>query len=233
MAATPGPITVLLAEVNAGAPGAHDRLYARVYEELRGMAEAEMARERRGHVLQPTALVNEAFLRLVKGPGGGAGVGGGVGRAGAGAGAEGAGPGVAGEAGGWQNRRHFFGAAARAMRHILVDESRQRRAQKRGGGVAARGLESAWGVAARGELGAAGATREVRGEIEAVDAAVTALEREDEALAEVVVLRFFGGLTNAQVAEVTNVSARTVNKRWSMAKVWLARWLEGKGGRGR
>jgi DNA-directed RNA polymerase specialized sigma24 family protein len=73
----------------------------------------------------------------------------------------------------------------------------------------------------------------VRGEIEAVDAAVTALEREDEALAEVVVLRFFGGLTNAQVAEVTNVSARTVNKRWSMAKVWLARWLEGKGGRGR
>jgi RNA polymerase sigma-70 factor (ECF subfamily) len=144
-----------------------------------------MARERPGHTLQPTALVNEAYLRLVD-----------LKRM------------------QWQNRAHFFAMAARLMRRILVDFARSRGYQKRGGGAKQVSFTKALEVAESPPT-----------DVVAIDDALGALARVDERKSQVVELRFFGGLTVEETAEVLNVSRETIRRDWQFAKLWLLRHL--------
>jgi RNA polymerase sigma factor (TIGR02999 family) len=154
-----------------------------VHNELRRLARRYMAGERPGQTLQATALVNEAFLRLVE-----------VKRV------------------KWQNRAHFFAMAARLMRRILVDVARAKRYQKRGGDARKISLDEALLVG--GDPGR---------DLVALDDALTALATVDARKSQVVELRFFGGLTVAETAEVLKVSPDTVMRDWSLAKAWLHR----------
>jgi len=157
------------------------------YEELRRLARAYMARERKGQqTLQATALVNEAYLRLkrVKTPL-------------------------------WQNRAHFCAIAANAMREILVEKARARAAKKRGGSRAR--------VSFNEDI-AAGAEQSI--DLLSLHEAITNLETQDQKLARIVELRFFGGLTVEETAEVMHVSPVTIKRGWSMAKAWLKREME-------
>ena len=158
-----------------------ERLLPVVYEDLHRMARAQMRAERSGHTLQTTAVVNEAYLRLL----GGAAV-------------------------CLSDRRHFFAAAARAMRQILVDHARARGRIKRGGNRLREVL---------GEVPANG--RENPSELLALDEALRRLEEQDERAAEVVRLRFFAGLDVAETADVLGVSTRTVKREWAFARAWL------------
>jgi len=179
--------------VNAGAPGAPARLFAAVYEDLHRAAKAQMAQERPGHPLQATALVHEAYLRLVA---------------------------PADSALVFENRRHFLGAAAQAMRRILVEEARRRGSFKRGGGVRVGPLgcgEQAQGV---------GLPSELSPDLPEVDGAIREFEAVDPQAAEVVRLRFFAGLNNTEIAAALGVSVRTVGSDWNYAKAWLYRRLE-------
>lgn len=180
---TPAPeheVTQLLQQMRAGDPAARDRLFPLVYEELRQVARRALRRERPDHSLRPTELVHEAFLKL------GA--------------AEGP----------WQDRAHFFGVAARAMRQILVDHARRRMAGKRGGGMIATTLE---------DVGAEqGLPPE---ELLALDAALDRLEQKDARLRALVEYRFFGGLSDREIAELLQISERTVNRDWAKARAWL------------
>jgi RNA polymerase sigma-70 factor (ECF subfamily) len=179
-------ITRLVSRAGAGDANASARLMELVYEELRALA-GSYARGRPDQTLQPTALVHEAFLRLVDVP-----------------------------AGEWTDRAHFFAVAATAMRQVLADQARRRGAQKRG---------SAWdkvtlaGVALPGE----------RDELDllALDAALSELAALDERKHRVVELRFFGGLTVEEVAELLSVSVSTVESEWRAARSWLALRLKG------
>lgn len=173
-----------------GDASASGELLRRVYDQLRAIARAHMASERRGHTLQATALVNEAYLKL-------------LGR----------------EDVRWNDRAHFFRAAAEAMRRILVDHARARNADKRGGGRAALSIAN---VADLGE----GQSPEG---ILALDEAIARLEEADPESGEVVRLRFFGGLTEEQTAEALGVSPRTVRRNWAFARGWLRDWLERQG----
>lgn len=157
-----------------------------VYGHLHRIALACMAGEAAGHSLQPTALVNEAYLRLV------------------------------GHGGGWQNRAHFFAVAAQVMRHILVDRARRRRAGKRGGDLVRITLDDATaGAAFRGaEL-----------DLIELDQALRELAALDAGQARLVELRFFGGLTAAEAADVMGVSESTVTREWRLARAWLHRRL--------
>jgi RNA polymerase sigma factor (TIGR02999 family) len=178
---TPGhEVTQLLQRLRAGDADARDRLFPLVYEELRQVARRALRRERPDHTLRPTELVHEAFLKL-------------------------------GAADGpWQDRAHFLGVAARAMRQILVDHARRRLAGKRGGGVVATTLE---------EVGAdQGLPPE---ELLALDAALDRLEQRDPRLRSLVEYRFFGGLSDREIAELLQVSERTVNRDWAKARAWL------------
>ncbi len=180
-APTHAPITRLLAEVEAGRAGAADELFDIVYEELRVMARARMARERPGQTIQATALVHEVFLQLL-GPSGGS----------------------------WENRRHFFGAAAEAMRRHFVHRARRQAARKHGGELR------------RVELGEATGLSEPRAaELLSLDAALAELESQDERMALVIKLRYFAGLTVAEVARTMDVSPRTVDRIWSSGRAWL------------
>ncbi len=162
---------------------ASEQLLPLVYDELRRLAAARMACERAGHTLQPTALVHEAWLRL------------------------------AGEGGrSWQNRDHFFAAAAEAMRRILIENARRKLRLKRGGGRARVDLK---------ELEIAATTPDDR--VLLINDALSRLEKEDPERARVVVLKFFGGLTNKEVAETLGLGERTVNRQWTYAKAWLFR----------
>ena len=176
-------VTRALAALQGRQPEAKDRLYALVYAELRRLAASRMERERASHTLQPTALVHEACLRLL-----GAG------------------------AGHWENRAHFFGAAAEAMRRILVDYARAKRAKKRGGERAKVCLDEATEV-----------SEETADEVLAVHEALTKLTAVDPDKARIVELRFFAGLTVEETAEVLSVSPRTIKRGWSYAKAWLYR----------
>ncbi|MFO1425873.1 MAG: ECF-type sigma factor [Steroidobacteraceae bacterium] len=179
-----GDLTRLLAAAGGNDRQALERLYEAVYGELRRLARAQMRREGRAITLQPTLLVNEAYLRLAP-------------------------PGTA-----WQNRAHFFAAAAEAMRRILVDHARRRRAHKRGGDaerVTLAGLE----VAAEAD-GAAGET-----DVLAVDAALAALALEKPRLADLVKLRFFGGLSIEDAASALDISPATAKRDWAYARAWL------------
>jgi len=164
-----------------GDQAALEKLTPLVYQELHRLAKAYMRGERAGHTLQTTALVNEAYVRLI--------------------GAEGM---------DWQNRAHFYAVSAKLMRHILVDFARSRKQLKRGGEWDQVSLDEALSL-----------TAERTAELLDLDEALTELSKLDERQSRVVELRFFGGLTEPEIAEVLQVSPRTVNADWSMARSWL------------
>jgi RNA polymerase sigma-70 factor (ECF subfamily) len=174
-------ITKLLVEWREGDQTALDRLIPLVHQELHRLAHHYLKRERPGHTLQTTALVNEAYLKLVDHKGMR-----------------------------WQNRSHFFAVAAQAMRRILVDHARTRDAAKRGGGIAIAPLDEAAAVA---DTQAA--------HLLALNDALDQLATMDERKARIVVLRYFGGMSVEETAEVVGVSAATVMREWSSAKTWL------------
>jgi len=181
-------ITNILAEICEGQSHARERLFRRVYKELKRVAANQLRKERPNHTLQPTALVHEAYVHLLgeRSPK-------------------------------WENRAHFFAAAARAMRNILVDYARKSKAQKRDG---------------------------VRSDVELDKIAVTASERADdiiyvhealdrlgvksERLKTIVELRFFAGFTEEEIAEILGLSLRTVKRDWKVAQTWLYAELRGR-----
>ena len=182
----PAEITRLLIDWRGGDPAALEQLIPLVHEELRRLARRHMAHERVGHTLQATALVNEAFVRLidvrqVK----------------------------------WQDRAHFFAMSSRLMRRILVDFARSKGYQKRGGGAQKVSFDEALLVA-----------REPGQDLVALDDALTALAAFDGRKAQVVEMRFFGGLSVEETAEALNVSVDTVMRDWKLAKAWLLRELK-------
>lgn len=174
-------ITSLLAAMASGDTGAGDRLLPLVYDQLRSIAAANMAKEAPDHILQPTALVNEAWLRL-----------------------------AASKNGGWQNRAHFIGAAAEAMRRILVDDARSKLRKKRGGDKQRVDLDDCTLLSPIQE-----------DKVLQVSEALEVLEKEDRERAEVVKLRFFVGMSNEEIAALTGVNEKTVRPRWELAKVRL------------
>ena len=181
-----GEVSGLLRAWGDGDRGALDRLTPIVYDELRRLASHYMRGERPGHSLQATALVNEAYVRLVDYKGMQ-----------------------------WQNRAHFFAVSAQLMRRILVDHAR-RHNMKRGGGVQHVSLD---------ETAIVGGDRAA--DLVALDDALDALARLDSRKVQVVELRFFGGLSVEETAEVLKVSSVTVKRDWSTAKLWLYRELAG------
>ena len=184
----PEAVTVLLARARAGDRNATNELFPVVYEELRTLADRYLSAEPRGQTLQPTALVHEAYLRLV-GP----------------------------ADGGWESRAHFFGAAARAIRRILIDRARARHRVKRGGGERPLPLDEAAGVAVDGpDL-----------DVLALDEALSRLAELAPQKAQVVELRFFGGLGVDETAAALGVSPSTVARDWAFAKIWLHREMSG------
>lgn len=164
----------------------HNRLFELAYGELHQIAENLMRSERAGHTLQPTAIVHEAYVRLV-------------------------GKGQAVE---WTSRAHFFGAAARAMRQVLVDHARKRAASKRGGGLQRVTLDERLGGGAEHEH-----------EILALNQALEVLASQDERAGRVVELRLFAGLQVHEIAHVLGVSTRTIEGDWLFARKWLERTL--------
>ncbi len=179
----PDDITLILQQVESGDPRAQDRLLELVYGELRQLAASKLSREFAAHTLQPTALVHEAWLRL-----GGS------------------------EQPAWNNRAHFFGAAAEAMRRILIDRARKRHAARHGGGLQRVDLD-ATGM----ELAAAGGDDELL----AVNDALERLALEHPRQAQLVKLRYFVGLTIEQAAEAMGVSTPTAKRDWAFARAWL------------
>jgi RNA polymerase sigma factor (TIGR02999 family) len=176
-------VTDLLEQWNNGDSDALDKLMPLIYDELRKMARRYMSQQNPGHTLQTTALIHEAYLRMVKQ-----------------------------KQKHFENRVHFFGVAARAMRHILVDYARARHTAKRGGGSRPISLEEAALV-----------TPERAAELVAFDEALQELMTLSERQGRVVELRYFGGLSVDETATVLGVSAETVMRDWSMAKTWLHR----------
>jgi len=180
------PITELLQEFASGDKGALDRLLPLIYPELRRLARSYMRNENPGHTLQATALVHEAYARLVKQ-----------------------------EQPDYSNRAHFMGVAAQVMRQILIDHARSRDAGKRGGGVANVSLEMAAGVPDADPS-----------MIIAVDAALQALARNDSLKARLVEMRFFGGMTAEESAEVLKLPVTEVRRHLRVGQAWLQRELD-------
>ncbi len=186
-------ITRLIDAAGAGDARAADELLPLVYDELRRLAAAHLAREPSGITLQPTALVHEAYLRL-----------------------------LGGENVRWEGRGHFFGAAARAMRNILVDRARRRAAEKHGGGRGRVSLDDpalTLGVPTP-------APDEGRVDLLRLHTALERLEARDPRQADVVLMRYFAGLTIEQTAAALGVSTGTVKNEWTYAKAWLRREME-------
>jgi RNA polymerase sigma factor (TIGR02999 family) len=184
-------ITQILNAVDAGDPHAAAQLLPLVYDELRKLAAAQMACEKPGHTLDATALVHEAYVRLAANEK----------------------PQQA-----FANRRHFFAAAAEAMRRILVENARRKRTLKRGGGLAREYLEEA-----------SLAAPETDEDVLAVDEALDKLAARDPAKAELVKLRYFGGLTVAQAAATLGISTTTADRYWAYARAWLYREITRNG----
>jgi RNA polymerase sigma factor (TIGR02999 family) len=182
-------VTRLLQAWSRGEHEALERLVPLVYQELHRLAHRYMRREREGHTLQSTALVHEAYERLVDLRGVN-----------------------------WQDRAHFFAVSAQTMRRILVDYARSRRYQKRGGDAPHVALDEAVALFA-----------ERRHDIVALDDALSTLGRVDPRKAQVVEMRFFGGMSVKETAEVLHVSVDTVLRDWRLAKVWLLRELSNRG----
>jgi RNA polymerase sigma factor (TIGR02999 family) len=179
-------VTELLVRAQSGDARATDELFPIVYDELRGLAQRFLSGESKAQTLQATALVHEAYMRL-----------------------------VGANQPPWENRGHFFGAAARAIRRILTDHARERDAQKRGGGHKPVSLDEALVVCAG----------EPTVNMVNLDAALTKLAGIDEQKARIVELRFFGGLTVDQTAAALGISASSVARDWQFARVWLHREL--------
>ncbi|MBX7222198.1 MAG: sigma-70 family RNA polymerase sigma factor [Blastocatellia bacterium] len=186
MSTTPS-ITQLLVEFRNGNQDVMNQIWPLVYDELRRLAGRYLQAERPDHTLQPTALVHEAYLRLVEYEGGGV-----------------------------QDRAHFFRIAAQVMRHILVDHARGQVRQKRDGGPLSP-LDDCLPVSV-----------EKPAEVVALDEALTALAAFDPRKSWIVELRYFGGLTVEETAEVVGVSTPTIKREWSLARAWLQRELEKK-----
>ena len=163
-----------------------DELVDVVYEELHRLAQYQYAREKPGQTLQATALVHEAYMRL-----------------------------FGGVSTNWQNRKHFFGAAAEVMRRILVDQARRKSSAKRGGGMARRSLEAIDIPAARPDA-----------DVVQIDEALTKLAASDSDAAELVKLRYFMGMTIEEAAETLATSVRTANRLWKYARAFLHRELQ-------
>ncbi|MCO6438368.1 MAG: sigma-70 family RNA polymerase sigma factor [Phycisphaerae bacterium] len=171
----------MLRSLSQGARQAADDLLPLVYDELRRLAQARLAKTPPGQTLQPTALVHEAYLKL-----------------------------VGSEDPGWEGRAHFFGAAARAMRDILVDQARRKASVKRGGG--------------RRRVDAAQATPSIEppsDDLLSLDEALRRLEKEDSRKGEIVMLRYFAGLSRDETAAALGVSPRTVDREWRYSIAWL------------
>jgi RNA polymerase sigma factor (TIGR02999 family) len=181
MPAIPQEITQLLMNWSQGDRAALDQLVPLVYPELRRLAKRHMGRENPDHTLQTSALINEAYLKLVDQQG-----------------VE------------WQNRAHFFAMAAQVMRHILVDHARTRNYAKRGGGAPKVALDEATTL-----------TERRAAELIALDDALRGLAKLDERRSQIIELRFFGGLSLDETAEVMNISPSTVQREWRAAKAWL------------
>jgi RNA polymerase sigma factor (TIGR02999 family) len=179
-------VSYLLQRWSDGDSEALNQLMPLVYGELRRMARRYMGQQPSGHTLQTTALIHEAYLRL-----------------------------VGQEEKRWENRAHFFGVAAQAMRHILVDYARARHTAKRGGEARALSLEESAVI-----------SEERAAELVALDDALAELARLAPRQSRVVELRYFGGLSVAETAEVLKVSPDTVTRDWSQAKAWLYRALK-------
>lgn len=181
-----GRTTALLKRFASGEAAAHEQLYAAVCDELHRVAGHLMQKNASGHTLQPTALVHEAWIRL-----------------------------VSGSERTYENRWHFVSVAAKAMRSILVDHVRRKRAKKRGGDAAAQPLDLA---VAQFESNST--------DLLDLEAALGELERDDPELTKVVELRFFGGLSTAEVAEMRGVSVSTIERQWRVARARLHRSID-------
>jgi RNA polymerase sigma factor (TIGR02999 family) len=181
------PITQLLQELRGGGRESLDEFLPVVYSELRRLAKSYLDRERDNHTLQPTALVHEAYLRL-----------------------------IGQKEIDWQNRAHFFGVSARLMREILIEYARMKNRQKRGGGFQTQILlDDAVSFDSGKEL-----------DVVSVDDALSKLEKLDERQGRIVEMKFFGGLTVEEIAEVLSISPATVKREWSTAKLFLLRELK-------
>jgi RNA polymerase sigma factor (TIGR02999 family) len=185
---SPGAVTELLRAWGGGDDGALEQLTPLVEAELRRLARAYMRRERPGHTLQTTALVNEAFLRLTDA-----------------------------RRVCWQDRAHFLGISARLMRRVLVDHARALGYRKRGGGAQRVTLDEGLVTSPEPPV-----------DVVALDRALDALAAVDARKGRVIELRFFGGLSVEETAEVLHVSPDTVKRDWRLAKLWLLRELEGE-----
>lgn len=184
-----GAVTALLQRWNQDEPEALGKLLPLVYDELRAIARSYMSHERPGHTLGATGLVHEAFVRLA---------------------------GRAPET--WQDRRHFYGIAARLMRQVLVDYARYHAARKRDAELATQPPSPL-----------AGGENDLKADYLLLDRCLSQLERTNERRAEIVELRFFGGLTIDEIAEAKNLSPSMIKKELTMAKVWLFQQIEGEG----
>jgi RNA polymerase sigma factor (TIGR02999 family) len=184
---TAGDVTLLLEAAGSGDRKAFNRLYEAVYAELHRVAAANMRQEGSGHTLQPTALVNEAYLRLV--PSGGA----------------------------WENRKHFFGAAAEAMRRILVDHARRRLSLKRGAGMERVTLSGVDAPVPESEV-----------DVLLMDEALQELQAQRPRLAELVTLRFFAGMSIEEAARALDISPATAKRDWAFARAWLQERIENR-----
>lgn len=179
-------VTQILSQIEAGDPAAAAELLPLVYDELRKLAAARMVQEQPGQTLQATALVHEAYLRLV---------------------------GSAEREQAWENRGHFFAAAAEAMRRVLIEQVRSKHRQKRGGGAQRISLEAAATLTVGDERAG--------DDLLALDAALSQLEAEAPEKAQVVKLRYFAGLTLEQTAASLGISLATVKRHWVYARAWL------------
>jgi len=188
MTHTPEEITRLLNAWGKGDQTAAEKLFPLILRELRQIAERQMRQQQPGHTLQPTTLVNEAYLKL-----------------------------AGGSIKSWNDRGHFFAVASTAMRHILIDHARDNLRQKRGGGRADLPLDEAIIVPV-----------EQSAWLVALDDALHSFAKLDPRAAQVVELRFFGGLSVEETAKVMGVSAATVFNDWKAARLWLMRELDGE-----
>jgi RNA polymerase sigma factor (TIGR02999 family) len=183
-------VTSLLNALQPDDPAAAAELLPLVYDDLRRLAARRLAREAPGQTLQPTALVHEAYLRLMRGQAGGR----------------------------WDGRGHFFAAAAETMRRILVENARRKRSLKHGGGLVRQDLDEA-------EL----QVPEPREDLVALDEALTQLTASDRTAADLVQLRYFGGLSIPEAARVLRISPRTANRLWTYARAWLHQKIRSAG----
>jgi RNA polymerase sigma factor (TIGR02999 family) len=181
-------ISRILDEIRQGEPAATEKLLPHVYDELRRLAAARLAQEKPGQTLQATALVHEAYLRL-----------------------------VGGSPNEWDNRGHFFAAAAEAMRRILVEQARRKQRVRHGGGKKRVDLEEACSL-----------VQPHSDELLALDEALTRLAALKPVRAEVVKLRFFAGLTMAEIARTLEISLPTAERYWAFARTWLYAELQGE-----